>query len=99
MTAATPARRMKTARDLAEKFGVSTRTVQRLVAEPRGEFESRAQKRQDEALALRNQGLSHAEVGKALGVSRHAAAGLVRRGRQRQKASETSLSTTPAVAA
>lgn len=99
MTAQTPARRTKAARALAEQFGVSTRTVQRLVAEPRDAFEHRAQDRQDQALALRNQGLSHAEVGKALGVSRDTAAGLARRGRQRQKAAEKSPSSTHAAAA
>jgi transposase len=85
MGAEQPRRRKMTAREAANRFGVTTRTIQRIVAEPREDYESRALTRQDEALALRSQGLSHAEVGKALGVSRNAAAGLVRRGRQRQQ--------------
>lgn len=83
MTAQTPARRKKTARELAEQFGVSPRTIREIVAEPRNEFEARSQTRQDEALGLRTKGLSYAEIGKALGISRDAAAGLVRRGQQR----------------
>ena len=98
MGAETPSRRNGSARELAARIGCSPRTIQNLWAEPRDEFEARAQSRQDEALALREQGLSHAEVGKALGVSRDAAAGLVRRGRRRrQKSSESSP--TPFVAA
>ncbi len=89
MGAEQPRRRKMTARAAAKRFGVTTRTIQRIVAEPREDYESRAITRQDKAMELRAQGLSHAEVGKALGVSRDSAAGLVRRGRQRQQQLQT----------
>ena len=90
MTALRPQRRKGTAREVAARFGVSPRTVQRIVAEPRGEFESRAAERQDEALALYESGLSYQGVADALGISRDTASGLVRRarGRHRNEASD-----------
>lgn len=82
MTAARPGRRTVTARELAERFNRSPRTIRRIVAEPRDDFEARARARQTEALALRAQGLSYAQIAATMGVTRDAAAGLVRRGRQ-----------------
>lgn len=81
MSAERPARRNRTARELAEKFGVSARAIRYIAAEPRLEFEARARDRQAQATALRDQGLTFAQIGEALGISRHAAAGLVRRAR------------------
>ena len=94
MGAEQPRRRKMTAREAAARFGVHPRTIRKVVAEPRDEWEARGRARQEEALALREQGLSYAELGRALGVSRDAAAGLVRRGRQRQN-----MSSEPSVAA
>lgn len=82
MTAARPGRRTVTARELAERFNRSPRTIRRIVAEPREVFEARARTRQAQALALRAQGLSYAQIASELDISRSAAAGLVRRGRQ-----------------
>jgi len=81
MTAARPGRRTVTARELAERFNRTPRTIRRIVAEPRDDFEARARARQTEALALRAQGLSYAQIATELGISRDAAAGLVRRAR------------------
>ena len=83
MPAENPARRKGSARELAERIGCSPRTIQKLWAEPRFEFEARAKARQMEALALREQGLSYRRIGQRLGVSRDSAAGLVRRARQK----------------
>jgi transposase len=69
MGAQTPARRSKTARELAEEFGVTPRTIQRLVAEPREEYTARARQRRERAAQLRKQGLKYREIAEELGVS------------------------------
>lgn len=66
------ARRRKenaTAREVAERFGVSIRTVQRLIAEPRGEFLARAAARRTQAVKLRSEGLKYVEIAERMGVS------------------------------
>lgn len=60
-------RRSKTAREAAEKFGVSIRTVKYLVSEYRHDYEERARSRRQQAHNLRQQGMSWAAVGEALG--------------------------------
>lgn len=76
MTAMTPARRTKTARELAKQFGVSTRTIQRAIAEPRSEYDARAAARHERIRELRAEGLSYraiaAEVGVAVGTVHYA---------------------------
>ena len=52
MTAHTPGRRKLTAREAAERFGVCPRTIRRIVAEPRDEFEARAASRRKQAAEL-----------------------------------------------
>lgn len=66
-------RRSKTARAAAEKFGVSIRTIKRIISEPRNCYEERAAERRAQAFKLRNFGQSWAEVGAAMGVSGEAA--------------------------
>jgi transcriptional regulator with XRE-family HTH domain len=56
MGAIKPIKRRKTAREIAEKIGVSARTVQRYMAQPRAEFEG--------------QSLTKAKPWATLGVSR-----------------------------
>jgi transposase len=87
MTAQHQGRRTVSATALAARFGVSTRTIRRIVAEPRDEFEARALTRQAEALKLRSRGMSYGQIAKELGITRDAASGLVRRGRQNNAAS------------
>jgi DNA-binding NarL/FixJ family response regulator len=82
MTAARPGRRSVTARELGERFNRSPRTIRRIVAQPRDEFEAEARERQAQALNLRSQGLSYGQIAKELGITRDAASGLVRRGRR-----------------
>ena len=82
MTAARPGRRTVTARELAERFNRSPRTIRRIVAEPREVFELALALDRPRPLALRAQGLSYAQIASELDISRSAAAGLVRRGRQ-----------------
>lgn len=69
MTATTPARRNKTARELAEQFGVSTRTIQRAIAEPRDQYEARTAIRHERIRELRKQGLSMRAIAAEVGVS------------------------------
>ncbi len=58
-----------TAREVAERFGVSIRTVQRLIAEPRSEFLARAAARRAEAVQLRNEGLKYAEIAERMDIT------------------------------
>lgn len=84
MTAIRAQRRNGTAREVAQRFGVSPRTVRSIVAEPREEFEARAAARQDEALRLIESGLTYRQVAELMGTTRGTAAGLVHRARQRR---------------
>lgn len=69
MTAQNPRRRPVTSREMAAKFNVSTRTVERFMAEPREDFLARAKARRDRAVELRGQGLKYAEIAEAMEVS------------------------------
>lgn len=84
MSAVHKSRRKVTAREGAEQLGVSTRTVQRIVAEPRGEYLSRSHARQDLALQLKNDGLKYREIAERIGTTERAAQGLVERARKRR---------------
>lgn len=59
----------KTARELAEKLGSSTRTAQRWTSEPRQVYLARAEERRQKALELREKGLSIRAIAKELGCS------------------------------
>lgn len=69
MSAVTPARRNKTARELAEQFGVSRRTIQRAIAEPRAEYDARAAARHARIRELRAEGKSMRAIAAEVGVS------------------------------
>ncbi|MEV7581718.1 hypothetical protein [Streptomyces erythrochromogenes] len=62
-----------TARELANRFGVSPRTVLRMVSEERAEYEGRSRQRRDRIVELHRQGLKGYEIAAELSVS----AGLV----------------------
>lgn len=84
-------RRSKTAREAAEKFGVSIRTIKRVISEPRNWYENRAAERRAQAFRLRHLGHSWAEVGAAMdGISPDAARRLAARFRaaSRQQATD-----------
>lgn len=86
MTARNPVRRSVKAKDLAAQFGVSVRTVQRTIAEPRDEFLSRAAARREEALRLRTSGLPYAIIAEQMGVPLGTAKRLVHDARKKAKA-------------
>jgi len=69
MGASNPVRRKQTARDLAERFNVTPRTIARLVAEPRTEFEERARNRRARAVELRAIGLKYREIAEQMNCS------------------------------
>ncbi|KAB2585283.1 replication protein RepB [Rhodococcus erythropolis] len=64
-----PVRRKMTAAEAAERFGASTRTIQRLFAEPRDDFLDRAKARRQKAVELREQGLKYREIAEEMGIS------------------------------
>ncbi|WP_226351953.1 sigma factor-like helix-turn-helix DNA-binding protein [Pseudonocardia sp. ICBG601] len=59
----------KTAQELAEEAGFSRRTVVRLIAEPRANYEQRARKRRATVVELRLQGLTYREIADSTGDS------------------------------
>lgn len=67
----TPARakRPQTARELAERFGVSPRTIRRTVAESREDYLSAAEKRHQRIRELRAEGLSMRAIAEELNIS------------------------------
>jgi DNA-directed RNA polymerase specialized sigma24 family protein len=85
MGAVKQGKRKKTAREVAEKFGISSRTVRRIFAQPRADFLAEAERRQRQAQALREQGLKYVDISEKLGVSVGAAKVLVHRARTRDK--------------
>ncbi|MFC8175234.1 HTH domain-containing protein [Streptomyces sp. NPDC057325] len=62
-------RRTTTARELADRFGVSERTVQRMIAEERTAYEGRSRQRRDQIVELHRQGLKGYEIARELNVS------------------------------
>jgi len=62
-------KRHGTARELAERFGVSPRTVQRLVAEERADYVSRAVSRRDQIITLHRQGVKQKAIAAQLDVT------------------------------
>jgi DNA-binding CsgD family transcriptional regulator len=69
MGARNPVRRTKTAAELAEQFGASRRTIQRLIAEPRTDYETRAAQRRERAQALRAAGASYRQIADEMEIS------------------------------
>lgn len=70
MTAKTArAIRGQTASELAKRFGVSQRTIQRAVAEPRDEYLSRAEQRREKIRELRKTGMSMRAIAAEVGCS------------------------------
>ena len=77
MAAEHPVRRNRTARELADQFGASTRTIVRLMAEPRDEFEARARQRREHAAQMRREGKTYKEIAEDMGISTGAVGALL----------------------
>jgi transposase len=69
MPAENPQRRKISAREAAEKYGVSTRTIRRVTAEPRTEFLARAKSRREQVARLRIEGNTYSQIAAAMGIS------------------------------
>lgn len=69
MTAETPARRKRTAREAAQQWGYSERHIRRIVAEPRDQYLSRAQQRRERIRELRATGMTMRAIATELGCS------------------------------
>ena len=70
MGAEVAARRPLTARQTAERLGVSVRLVQKMVAEPRPDYVARANQRRAEIVQLHRLGLKQVEIALRLNVSK-----------------------------
>jgi transposase len=86
MGAITQGKRKKTARESAEKFGVTERTIRNWLAQPRAEFLAEATRRRKQALALKEQGLTRRQVAEEMEISFEAAKALLKRARAQERA-------------
>ncbi|WP_226358792.1 hypothetical protein [Pseudonocardia sp. ICBG601] len=82
MGALNPRRRKRTAREVAERAGVSERTVRAIAAEPRAEYLARAKARRARVTALRDQGLTYKQIAEATGETQDAVGYLIYEARQ-----------------
>lgn len=62
-------KRRMTAREAAERFGVSPRTIRYVVAEERADYVSRAVSRRDQIITLHRQGLKQKAIAAQLDVT------------------------------
>lgn len=69
MSALKPGRRPVSARILAERVGVSERTIKRYIAEPRAEYDARTAARHEHIRELRAEGKSMRAIAAEVGVS------------------------------
>lgn len=86
MSALKPVRRQFTAREAAERLGVTTRTVQRLMAEPRDQYLARANAKREQVAALRAEGLSVRAIAEKLEISKSTAGRYVQEYENQQQA-------------
>lgn len=63
-------RRTESARVLADRLGVSPRTIQRTVAETREDFEARADARRERIIELALTGMTYAQIAAELKITR-----------------------------
>jgi len=69
MTALNAHRRKQTARELAGRFNRSPRTIRRIIAEPREEFEARAAERHARIREMRAEGKTMRAIAAELEIS------------------------------
>ncbi|EAW0303066.1 TPA: HTH domain-containing protein [Klebsiella pneumoniae] len=82
MTALHTVKRNKTAKEMAQRLNISDRTVRKLIALPREDYEKEAKQRRLKAFVLRESGMKWADVGIALGTTKHGAIALYKRYQQ-----------------
>jgi transposase len=88
-------RRKLTAKETAKRLGISTRTVQRHVAEARDTYETRATLRKTTAGTMRAAGSTWAEIAAAVDGTEWAARALVRRWNEEQEQEKPGKSPQP----
>jgi transcriptional regulator with XRE-family HTH domain len=76
--AESPERRKLTAKQMAARFGVSDRTVRRIMAEPRAAYLARVRERREQAVALRAESLTQQQIAARMGVSQQTVSRLLR---------------------
>ena len=76
-----------TAKEAGKRFGKSPRTIRRLVAQDRPDYEATAAARRQQAHNLKQKGMSWAEVAEAMGCTPEAAKQLGKRFREMTEAS------------
>lgn len=67
---------------MAQRLNISDRTVRKLIALPREDYEKEAKQRRLKAFVLRESGMKWADVGIALGTTKHGAIALYKRYQQ-----------------
>ena len=82
MTALHTVKRNKTAKEMAQRLNIIDRTVRKLIALPREDYEKEAKQRRLKAFVLRESGMKWADVGIALGTTKHGAIALYKRYQQ-----------------
>ena len=82
MTALHTVKRNKTAKEMAQRLNISDRTVRKLIALPREDYEKEAKQRRLKAFVLREAGFKWSEVGERLGTTKHGAIALYKRYQQ-----------------
>ncbi|MCP5870906.1 helix-turn-helix domain-containing protein, partial [Klebsiella pneumoniae] len=73
------AKRNTTAKEMAQRLNISDRTVRKLIALPREDYEKEEKQRRLKAFVLRESGRKWADVGIALGTTKHGAIALYKR--------------------
>ncbi|WP_301851156.1 sigma factor-like helix-turn-helix DNA-binding protein [Rhodococcus pyridinivorans] len=89
MGAETPARRNRSARELAERLGISPRSVRNIVAEPRDQYLARAAERRKRVLELRAQGLKLREIAEQVGMTTGGVGTIIHHARKAEAAAQT----------
>lgn len=79
MTALHTTKRNKTAKEMAQRLSVSERTVRRLIALPREDYEKTARIRRKKAYILRELGFKWKEIGEKLDTTKDGAIALYKR--------------------
>ena len=75
-------KRELTAKEYAEQYEISVRTVKRYFSQDREDYEQEAKQRRLKAFVLRESGMKWADVGIALGTTKHGAIALYKRYQQ-----------------
>ncbi|MEH4551903.1 HTH domain-containing protein [Klebsiella michiganensis] len=79
MTALHTTKRNKTAKEMAQRLSISERTVRRLIALPREDYEKTARIRRKKAYILRELGFKWKEIGEKLDTTKDGAIALYKR--------------------